>query len=266
VRSAAWPGEVGLANLVEIFWSAQGEGPHLGRSTVFVRFGECDLRCAWCDSPQTWRPANHCRIEEAPGSGRFHETLNPVTATTVAAALDALVPRAGSFLSLTGGEPLLQPDAVVEIAALGRERGLRVSLETHGLGAPALSRVIDAVDVVSMDWKLPSDVKAADPDAQPAEAFAERHQAFLACAHAGAEVYVKVVVTPNTAQVELDDVCRRVARTAPDVPLILQPVTPAGRVRERSDAKVLLAHLRRCEKKLADVRLIPQTHTIYGAR
>ena len=66
------------ASLVEIFASAQGEGPEVGRTMVFVRFGGCDLRCRWCDSPGTWRPSARCRIEEAPGSARFHERENPV--------------------------------------------------------------------------------------------------------------------------------------------------------------------------------------------
>ncbi|MGE4653124.1 MAG: 7-carboxy-7-deazaguanine synthase QueE, partial [Myxococcota bacterium] len=52
-----------LANLVEVFSSIQGEGPHVGASTVFVRFGGCDLRCAWCDSPHTWLPSKRCRLE-----------------------------------------------------------------------------------------------------------------------------------------------------------------------------------------------------------
>ena len=43
------------ANLVEVFSSFQGEGPLVGASTLFVRFGECDLRCRWCDSTHTWR-------------------------------------------------------------------------------------------------------------------------------------------------------------------------------------------------------------------
>jgi organic radical activating enzyme len=56
LSSEAWA-PPGHANLVELFSSVQGEGPHLGTSTLFVRFGVCDLRCAWCDSAQTWAPA-----------------------------------------------------------------------------------------------------------------------------------------------------------------------------------------------------------------
>ena len=102
-------------------------------------------------------------------------------------------------------------------------------------------------------------------NAQPADRFAERHQEFLRVASARAEVYVKVVLTKSSTAAELDEVCRRIDETAPDVPLILQPVTPAGRVREPVDAATLLAHLRRCETQLAEVRLIPQTHRVYGA-
>ena len=52
------------ANLVEIFSSVQGEGPDVGASTLFVRLGACDLRCRWCDSPHTWRPA--AELPQAP--------------------------------------------------------------------------------------------------------------------------------------------------------------------------------------------------------
>lgn len=33
----------------------QGEGPVVGKRTVFIRFAGCDYRCVWCDSKQTWQ-------------------------------------------------------------------------------------------------------------------------------------------------------------------------------------------------------------------
>jgi 7-carboxy-7-deazaguanine synthase len=167
-------------------------------------------------------------------------------------------------VSLTGGEPLLQPEACLGVARRARDAGLRVMLETHGLAVEALGRVVDQIDVVSMDWKLASDVETAAPSAH--RDFATRHRAFLETAARAAERYVKVVVTDRSTDEEFDEVCDAVAEIAPDVPLILQPVTPFGRVQTRPDAARLLTLLRRCETRLADVRLIPQTHPIYGAR
>jgi organic radical activating enzyme len=256
-----------LANLVEIFSSVQGEGIHVGRSTLFIRFGQCDLRCAWCDSPETWLPAAECRIEVEAGSGRFRTLPNPIELTTVEEALDELRPLPGSLVSLTGGEPLLQVEAVAALAERLRRRGLRIQLETHGLAADALANVVEQLDVISMDWKLASAVRRATDSRDDAVAeFHDQHERFLRLAHERCQVYVKVVLTPSTQDAELDEVCRRMAAYAADVPLVLQPVTPAGRVREMPSAERLLTWLRRCEAHVADVRLIPQTHRMIGAR
>ena len=36
--------------IVEIFHSVQGEAFHTGVPHVFIRFGNCNLRCEWCDT------------------------------------------------------------------------------------------------------------------------------------------------------------------------------------------------------------------------
>jgi organic radical activating enzyme len=253
------------ANLVEIFSSFQGEGPHVGCSTLFVRFGACDLRCRWCDSPHTWKAGPRCRIEDPARGERVVD--NPVPLADVVAAAEALDLARHRFVSLTGGEPLLQPDAVRAIANALGGRGPRILLETHGLARAALERAIDAIDVVSMDWKLASEVVRADAlrGGERAEFHAE-HAAFLHAALRAAETYVKVVVTPATRDEELDALARHVAEIDPAVPLVIQPVTPRGPVKESPSAAQLLAWQARLERTLRDVRVIPQTHPGLGVR
>jgi len=253
-------------NLVEIFSSVQGEGIDVGRSTLFVRLGECDLRCRWCDTPHSWKPAARCRIETRRGTAAFREVPNPVEIATIEAAAEDLDLAEHRFVSLTGGEPLLQPEGLRALARALHGRGPRVHLETHGLHADALAHVIEWIDVVSMDWKLASDVRRADAgrDAAP-EDFHAQHARFLEVARRGAEVAVKLVVTPSTRPEEIDAVCAGIAGVDRAVPLIVQPVTPAGAVRESVPASDLLALVAKLERKLDDVRLIPQTHPVLGA-
>jgi organic radical activating enzyme len=244
----------------------QGEGPHVGRSTLFVRLGECDLRCLWCDSPKTWRPAETCRIEEARGSARFRTRPNPVSIADALAAAEALEVSRHRFASLTGGEPLLQPAAAAALAAGLRARGPRVLLETHGLAADALAEVIAHVDVVSMDWKLASDVRrAADPKHGPVRPFHAEHARFLRVARRAPEVVVKLVITPASTDAELDEAWAEIAAIDPATPVLLQPVTPFGGVKARPSAARMLELCARAERVLSDVRVIPQTHPILGA-
>jgi 7-carboxy-7-deazaguanine synthase len=244
----------------------QGEGPDVGASTLFVRFGICDLRCRWCDSPHTWQAAAACRIEERRGAAVFRTVPNPVPVEAALDAARALEAGRHRFASLTGGEPLLQPEAAAALAEGLRALGPRLHLETHGLLAEALEGVLPHVDVVSMDWKLASDVRrASEPKAGPAAPFHEAHAAFLARARQAPRVVVKIVVTTASEEREIDEAVAAVARIAPEATLVLQPVTPHGPVRERPAAARLLALAARAEERLRDVRVIPQTHPIYGA-
>ena len=141
------------------------------------------------------------------------------------------------FVSLTGGEPLLQPEAVRATARALRARGPRILLETHGARARALDRVVDAIDVVSMDWKLASEVRRAGyPRGGAARRVPRRTPRVPARRARAPEVYVKVVVTPATRDDELDAMAREVAAVDPGVTLVVQPVTPRGPVRRRPPA------------------------------
>ena len=255
---------VPAGNVVEVFWSAQGEGPFVGSPTVFVRFGGCDLRCRWCDTPHTWTPADQCRFQD-PTGGPDQVEQNPVSFERVLTAISDLSPQAGDFVSLTGGEPLLQVDWVSALARAVRGDGLRAHLETHGLAVDGLKRLGSRLDVISMDWKSPADVRSAVPGRYPD--FVQAHREFLGLAKDVADsVYVKWVISDRTSLVELDQVCEVIDAVDPETPLILQPVTPAGGVRAGLEASAVLSWLRLARERLRDVRLIPQTHPLIGAR
>jgi organic radical activating enzyme len=254
------------ANLVEIFSSVQGEGPHVGTQTLFVRFGECDLRCRWCDSSDTWRPARSCRFELEAGGGQFRSVENPVSLEAALEASEALGLARHRFVSFTGGEPLLQPAALAAFARAFRARGPRIHLETHGAAPEALAEVVETIDVVSMDWKLVSDVRReSDPARGPVESFEAAHARFLETARRAPETVVKIVVTPASTDAEIDTAVACIARIHPSACLVLQPVTPCGAVKESPPASRLHALARRALETLDDVRVIPQTHKILGA-
>ncbi len=258
--------EVESVELCEVFSSIQGEGPCVGYSTLFVRFANCDLRCAWCDTPGSWKAPRLCRLETERGSQEFKSVSNPVPWPRVIEACESLRLGDHRYLSITGGEPLLQAPAVARLAYEARKRGTRVHLETHGAAPDALAEVAGGIDLVSMDWKFSSDVRwAKDAEGrQRGESFADLSERSLRAAAGASQVYVKAVITPNTLQEEFDEMCARVAACDPGTPLVLQPVTPTGKLREATSPQRLFDLLLLAETRLRDVRLIPQTHKIYG--
>ncbi|MFZ4633512.1 MAG: 7-carboxy-7-deazaguanine synthase QueE [Saprospiraceae bacterium] len=101
----------------EIFYSIQGEGRSLGRTSVFVRTSLCNLHCAWCDTDYTWNwtgtPFTHVHDAD-PDYRKFDkkEWLVHCTIEEVAARVAAFPCR---NVVLTGGEPMMQQDALAEL-------------------------------------------------------------------------------------------------------------------------------------------------------
>lgn len=246
------------AQLVEIFSSIQGESELAGYRQVFVRFFGCNLRCRYCDSPQTLTHAPHsCRVEQRPGSGEFSEVPNPLDVEKVCRLIAQLSAARHHSVSLTGGEPLLHAEFLEALLPGVRALGLRTYLETNGTLPNALRRVLPLVDIIGMDLKL------ATPTGDGGQERLPLHREFLELARQR-QVFVKVVVSAGLPPAELEAAARMVAEVDRSVPVTLQPLTPFGEdTRAPSGAELLnlqalaLAHL-------DTVRVIPQMHKMIG--
>ena len=119
--------------ITEIFHSLQGETRTAGLPTVFVRLTGCPLRCGYCDTAYAFSGGSLRGLDE------------------IVAEVRSYAPR---FVTVTGGEPLAQPECLPLLERLVAEPGVReVSLETSG--ALDVSGV-DARVVKVLDLKTPA--------------------------------------------------------------------------------------------------------------
>lgn len=240
--------------LSELFVSFQGEGLHAGRRQLFVRLGGCNLRCRYCDTPESLVRVPRFRVHrtnDGPWDG-----ANPVSVTDLLRHAGLLLEAEGPVdgVAVTGGEPLLQAEFLGEVLqgdVLPRPR----VLETNGVLPERLAAVLPLVEVVSMDIKLPSNTGEA--------VFWDVHAEFLRLARPKA--YVKVLVDAATAPEEVERAAQLVRAQAPEAPLFLQPISDAhGRVDVNSS--VLARFHAVARRHLADVRVVPQIHKMLGIR
>jgi len=241
------------AQLCEIFSSFQGEGPYLGERQVFLRFAGCNLSCRYCDTPQALvMPEKYKVISE-----KVSFYSNPATIAQLHEHLSLFLKNKELIhsISITGGEPLLQVDFLKNFLPGLRENKLLIYLDTNGVLPKHLEEIIDLVDIVSLDFKLPSSTGLS--------AYWAEHKLALEAAYAK-EVFVKMVVTRETKAKEIDEAASIIASIDPLILTILQPVTPHGPVKHRPNPEELYSFFAVAKRKLKKVRVIPQMHKLLG--
>jgi len=241
------------AQLNEIFQSFQGEGPYVGERQIFIRFAGCNLSCEYCDSPQALAISETYKL----GTHPPQNLKNPCSAAKLLEHVTTLEKSKSHIhsVSLTGGEPLLQVDFLKNFLPELKKTGWPIYLETNGVLPKHLGEIIDLVDIVALDFKLPSSTGLSPYWAE--------HKASLETAY-GKEVFVKIVATRNTKVQELDQAASLIASIDPEILTILQPVTPHGPVKHRPTVEELFAFHNMLKRHLKRVRVIPQTHKLLG--
>lgn len=124
--------------IAETFSSINGEGTHAGQLAFFIRFTGCNLDCSYCDTK--WANVPNAPYTEMTGE----EILSAVQKSGI------------RNVTVTGGEPLIQPNIIPLLERLcGDSR--YVEIETNGSAdVSEVLKIKENRPALTMDYKLPS--------------------------------------------------------------------------------------------------------------
>jgi len=139
------------------------DGPGI-RTTIF--FKGCPLRCWWCHNPESQETGIEQVNVQRTLDGRIFESKKSVGRWQPAGevineiAKDEIFYReSGGGVTFSGGEPLMQPDALRELLMMCKEKGYHTAIDTSGHSEPsALKKVINLADLWLFDLKLMNDL------------------------------------------------------------------------------------------------------------
>jgi 7-carboxy-7-deazaguanine synthase len=244
------------AQLHEVFSSIQGEGPWIGQRQIFVRFAGCNIRCRYCDTldavqiqgGQQYPQYGSIQIKE--GSKERELTTNPISSQILTMFCKRLIIPGPSrpVISLTGGEPLLHASFLMEWLPTVRN-DFTLYLETNGIHHNDMMTIRDLVDVVSMDFKLPSSTGLRP--------FWDDHTKFMRSTR-GKTLYIKVVVTSDTKVDDILTTCNIITEFDRSTLLVIQPASgPLA-----PESTMLMDFQQTALAIIENVRIIPQAHKI----
>jgi pyruvate formate lyase activating enzyme len=172
----------GRIHSLESFGTVDGPGV---RYVVFVQ--GCPMRCAYCHNPDTWE-MNGGTVMEASYIIEQYERNKSF--------------YKGGGITVTGGEPLMQIDFLLELFTLAKEKEINTCIDTSGIAFnPAnkawmekLDQVLAKTDLVMLDIKHIDPEKHKELTSQPNDkilAFAE----YLA--EKGIDIWIRHVIVPG---------------------------------------------------------------------
>jgi 7-carboxy-7-deazaguanine synthase len=233
--------------LSEIFTSIEGEGVLFGTKTMFVRMAGCPLTCHWCDTAYAipMDSGNDYSI------GEVKELI-----------LNKLHPNTYK-VNFTGGEPLVQHEAVIELAKFVKQNGIRTYLESACYDSVRFSKVLSYIDICKIEFKL-RDSKVVN-EKQHDNLLKNEFECFRLTVNSGKTCYIKVVVTNSSNLKEFKELVQKVFGMAKPADIAGFIIQPSYKVDEPT-LDVLFGFYDTVYPLYDQVRVVPQLHKAIGVR
>jgi 7-carboxy-7-deazaguanine synthase len=232
--------------LFEIFTSVEGEGILYGTKTLFVRLAGCPFTCFYCDT-----------VEALP--------LDSGTEYTIKEAcnlIDKHLEDKTYKVNFTGGDPLIQHEAVLEMAKHVKSKNIPTYLESSCFDSAKFSKVLPFIDYAKIEFKT-LDAEFVDP-----KHYSNLIENALECLKDAVTskkvTYIKIVISSKTELQPFKELLEKIFNTVSKDDLAGFIIQPTYGVAEPSlDELLKLYDL--VYPYYKEVRVVPQLHKFIGA-
>ena len=232
--------------LIEIFTSIEGEGILYGTKTLFVRLAGCPFKCFYCDTKESlpMESGHEYNLEEA--CKLIEKNLEENTYK----------------VNFTGGEPLIQADAVAKMAEFVRRKRIPTYLESSCNDSLKFSKVLPYIDYIKIEFKTPES-EFVDPK-HYSKLLENELQCLEYAINSKKTTYIKVVVSSKTKLAQFKRLLEKVFGNVSKSNIAGFIIQPSYGIAEPS-LKRLLSFYDEVYKYYSEVRIVPQLHKFIGA-
>ena len=236
------------ARVSEIFTSIEGEGIFVGKKTLFIRLSGCHLKCRWCDT-------------------KYALPLDSGTDYQIDEIKDLIIKELRPFtykVNFTGGEPLLQTEAVTELADfIKKQTNLKTYIESSCFDSELFNKVLPFIDICKIEFKT------VDSKVVESEEYDNLLLNEIKCLELAVEsnktTYIKIVVTNSTDLESFKNLVYNISKKIKPSNIVGFIIQPSHGVDQPTVSKLLDTY-DIVQPIFPEVRIIPQLHKEIGAR
>ena len=232
--------------LFEIFTSVEGEGILYGTKTLFVRLAGCPFTCFYCDT-----------VEALPMNSGTEYSLEEAFKIINSKLQDKTYK-----VNFTGGDPLIQHEAVREMAKHVKSKNIPTYLESSCFDSAKFSEVVPFIDFVKIEFKT------KDSEFVDLKHYSTLMENAFECLKTSILLkkitYIKIVVSSKTDLPSFKELIKRIFNTISKTDIAGFIIQPTYGIAEPS-LEQLLEFYDIVHPFYNEVRIIPQLHKLIGA-
>lgn len=236
------------ARVSEIFTSIEGEGIFVGKKTLFIRLSGCHLKCRWCDTKYALPLDSGIDYQIDEIKDLITKELQPFTYK----------------VNFTGGEPLLQTEAVIELADfIKKQTNLKTYMESSCFDSELFCKVLPYIDICKIEFKT-DDSKVIE-DEEYDNLLLNEIKCLELAVESSKATYIKIVVTNSTNLESFKNLVYNISKKIKPSDILGFIIQPSFGI-DQPTVNKLLDTYDIVQPMFPEVRIIPQLHKEIGAR